>query len=270
LNQLSFEPLSAKKIQDAKDYCNLQVKTNDPDRYLIALAAPQEARDSLFAIFAFYLEIVKISETVSEKLLSEIKFQWWRESIEEVYAGVPRNQAVLVSLKEVLNRFSIKQSLLQEIISSSELALEAREPSDFGELLAYAKGTSGNLLKLSGVILGVDQKTSEKLGTAHALLGLMKCVKLHKSQGRIYLPSIKSLDFDTQKGYSVFLDVLDEASEILANITVDDSKFLRILKWVLDYDLEYLNQKGTTTFSQSQKTVTWRRCRIILKILFSR
>ena len=237
---------------------------------MIALAAPQEARDSLFAIFAFYLEIVKISETVSEKLLSEIKFQWWRESIEEVYAGVPRNQAVLVSLKEVLNRFSIKQSLLQEIISSSELDLEAREPSDFGELLAYAKGTSGNLLKLSGVILGVDQKTSEKLGTAHALLGLMKCIKLHKSQGRSYLPSVKVLDLDTKKGYTVFLDVLSEASEILANITVDDSKFLRILKWVLDYDLEYLNQKGTTTFSQSQKTVTWRRCRIILKILFSR
>ena len=270
LKQHSFEPLSINQIKVAKEYCNLLVKTNDPDRYLIALTAPKGAREALYSIYAFNQEIAKIPETVSEEILGQIKFQWWRESLEDVYGGVARKHAILIALKEALNRFSIEESLLQEIISSREFDLEGREPKNIEELLTYAKGTSGNLLKITGGILGIDKNTSESLGTAHALLGLMKSIKFHKSLGRSYLPSVKVLDLDSSKGYTVFMDVLKEASKILDNITVGGSKFIRILKWVLDYDLQYLKQQKIVTFSQSQKMVTWRRCRIILKILFSR
>lgn len=270
MNQLAFDPFSTDQIKDARDYCNFQVKTYDPDRYLIAFTAPQEVRASLLAIYAFNLEIAKIPDKVSEGVLGQIKFQWWRESIEEVYGGVARKHAVLIALKDVLNRFPVEQSLLEEIISSREFDLEGREPKNFKELLAYAEGTSGNLLKITGGILGIDKNNAERLGTAHALLGLMKCIKLHKSRGRSYLPSVKIGELDTPKGYKVFMTVLNEASKILANITVERSQFLRVWKWVLNYDLEYLKQQETVIFSEPRKVVTWRRCRIILKILLSR
>ena len=98
----------------------------------------------------------------------------------------------------------------------------------------------------------------------------MKCIKLHKSRGRSYLPSVKIGELDTPKGYKVFMTVLNEASKILANITVERSQFLRVWKWVLNYDLEYLKQQETVIFSEPRKVDTWRRCRIILKILLSR
>jgi len=270
LNQHSFEHLSTDQIKDAKGYCNLQVKTYDPDRYLIALTAPQEVRDSLLALYAFNIEIAKIPETVSEEILGHIKLQWWRESIDEIYDGIPRKHAILVALKEVQNNFSIEQSFLQEIISSREFDLEEREPKNFEELFTYARRTSGNLFKVSAAILGVNQNTSERLGSVYALLGLMRSIKLHESQGRSYLPTVKVADLDSLQSYRVFIDVLNEASKILANITVEGSKFLRILKWILNNDLEYLKQQETVTFSQSRKVVTWRRCKIIFKILLSR
>ena len=55
----------------------------DPDRYLLAMLAPENTRAALFSIYAFNTEIARIRESVSEALLGHIRLQWWRDALEQ-------------------------------------------------------------------------------------------------------------------------------------------------------------------------------------------
>ena len=61
--------------------CLEQVLRFDRDRYLIAMAAPRDCRHKLMALYAFNVEVARICESVSESILGEIRFQWWRDQI---------------------------------------------------------------------------------------------------------------------------------------------------------------------------------------------
>ena len=79
-------------------YTAKQVKANDYDRFLVTLFAPATSREDLFALYAFNHEVAKIREAVSEPMLGEIRLQWWRESIDGIYQGNPRNHEVVFPL----------------------------------------------------------------------------------------------------------------------------------------------------------------------------
>lgn len=68
--------------QDRFQYCLNQLKRFDHDRYLAVLLAPTEDREALAAYFAFDAEMMRIPTTVSEPMLADIRFQWWRETLE--------------------------------------------------------------------------------------------------------------------------------------------------------------------------------------------
>ena len=69
--------------------CGEIVRTGDPDRFRTALFATPEAREHLFALYAFNLEIAKIAPMVSEPMLGEIRLQWWREALDQIYGDGP-------------------------------------------------------------------------------------------------------------------------------------------------------------------------------------
>ena len=77
----------------ALSYSAQQVRLSDPDRFLTALFAPAAARENLFALYAFNLEVARIPELVHEPMMGQIRLQWWRERFDEIYAGQPRDGA---------------------------------------------------------------------------------------------------------------------------------------------------------------------------------
>ncbi len=62
-------------------------RTQEPDRYLAALYAPEPARSRLMALAAFQGEITRIPATVREPLLAEIRLQWWRDALDRLRQG---------------------------------------------------------------------------------------------------------------------------------------------------------------------------------------
>eukprot|EP00439_Symbiodinium_sp_Y106_P089388 s1_g1924.t1 len=68
--------------QERFQYCLNQLKRFDHDRYLAVLLAPEADREILAAYFAFDAEMMRIPTTVSEPMLADIRFQWWRETLE--------------------------------------------------------------------------------------------------------------------------------------------------------------------------------------------
>src|SRR4051794_28190129 len=63
------------------------VRRHDRDRFLTALFAPAARREALFALYAFNFEVAKTREVVSEPMLGQIRLQWWREAVDEIFAG---------------------------------------------------------------------------------------------------------------------------------------------------------------------------------------
>jgi phytoene synthase len=62
----------------------------DPDRRMAALFAPPQIRGRLFAVYAFYHEIAKVPDTVSESVIGEMRLAWAREAVEDLYAEPAR------------------------------------------------------------------------------------------------------------------------------------------------------------------------------------
>lgn len=164
----------------------------DPDRFLIAMLAPVPKRESLCALIAFNHEIAKTRDTVSEPMLGQIRLQWWREAIAECYAGQPRLHEVVQPLHETITRHDIPRDLLDALIDIREQDLDDQELKTSEDLLAYARTTGGTLTEITTIVLSGNQPdartAASHIGTAWALVGLMRALPFHLRQKRNFLP----------------------------------------------------------------------------------
>ncbi|NIA67559.1 squalene/phytoene synthase family protein [Pelagibius litoralis] len=168
------------------------LRQHDRDRYQTCLFAPARAREHLFALYAFNYEIAKTAEVVSEVMLGHIRLQWWRESLEGIYAGTPRSHEVVEPLARAVAAAGLRQEDLEALVTAREFDLEEEPPADLAALEHYARGTSGVLQQLALKVLAVEsagaEEAAEQVGIAWALVGLLRAVPFHARQKRLYLP----------------------------------------------------------------------------------
>ncbi len=173
-------------------YCGQEVRTHDRERFLTSLFAPSTHREALFALYAFNLEVAKTAEVVSEAMLGRIRLQWWREALDGIYAGTPRKHAVVEPLGAAVHEYALPRELFDRLIDCRELDLEDAPLDDFVAFENYAAGTSGTVNRLAAMILGVREETAlqaaEHVGTAWAMIGLLRAIPFHAAQKRIFLP----------------------------------------------------------------------------------
>lgn len=172
--------------------CAAAVRRGDRDRFLTALFAPAAAREHLFALYAFNLEIAKVRETVSEPMLGQIRLQWWREAIDGIYAGRVRAHPVVTALAAVAVPAGLSRSHFDRLIDAREFDLESRAPSTLAELETYCEGTSAALFWLAAEALGARGEGTRAaltpLGVAWALTGLIRATPFLARARRQYIP----------------------------------------------------------------------------------
>lgn len=174
------------------DYCAREVRRHDPDRYLTALFAPAARRESLLAIYAFNLEIARIREIISEPMMGQIRLQWWRDALAEIYAGTPRRHQVVAPLARAIERHDLTRALFETMLDAREQDMQDGPPETLADLTGYAGATAGGLCELAVEALGVRDENARRagnlVGTAWALVGLIRAMPFHLRQRRIYLP----------------------------------------------------------------------------------
>ncbi len=184
-------------------YCGAQLRRHDNDRYLTCMFAPADRREHLFALYAFNLEIAKTAEVVSEAMLGEIRLQWWRESIEAIYAGTPRKHEVVTPLSAAIRAAPLPRAAFERLIEARSRDLAEEPPASLEALEAYAEASSGELVGLALAVLGVEGEAARAagrhVGIAWALTGLARAVPFHARQHRCYLPA----DLIAAKGTSL-------------------------------------------------------------------
>ncbi len=169
--------------------CGTLLHQGDRARFLTALFAPAAVREDLFALYAFNLEVAKTKETVSEPLLGQIRLQWWRETLSEIYAGQsPRKHEVVTPLAAAIHRHGLPQTAFDAIIDGRERDLDVPPPATEAAFAAYVEATGGQLGHLAGRICGADPTQAATAARAYATVGLLIGLPRRAQLGRIDLP----------------------------------------------------------------------------------
>ena len=97
-----------------------QVRAADPDRWLSSrFVADGQARADLIALYAFEAELLAIPTRVTQPLLAEMRYVWWREQMDGVFAGAARKgHPVLEALTEIVARRGLERGPFDALIEA--------------------------------------------------------------------------------------------------------------------------------------------------------
>jgi NADH dehydrogenase [ubiquinone] 1 alpha subcomplex assembly factor 6 len=167
------------------------VRRHDRDRFQTVLFAPAARREALFALYAFNYEIARVREIVTEPMLGQIRFEWWRETIATAFEGGPvRHHAVVEPLTAAIRERALTRAHFDRLIEAREADLADDPPSSLAALEDYAEATSARLVYLALEILGVRGPAAGEaglhVGIAFALTGLLRAIPF---QARRIIPA---------------------------------------------------------------------------------
>ena len=97
-----------------------QVRAADIDRWLASrFVADAAARDDLIVLYAFETELMAIPTRVTQPMLAEMRYRWWADQMEAVFAGEPRKgHPVLEALAGVAARRGLGRAPLDALIEA--------------------------------------------------------------------------------------------------------------------------------------------------------
>lgn len=97
-----------------------QVRQADPDRWLSSrFITDERARADLIAFYAFEAELMVIPVRVTQPLLAEMRYAWWGEQLDGVFAGVARKgHPVLEALTDIVARHRLQRSAFDALIDA--------------------------------------------------------------------------------------------------------------------------------------------------------
>src|ERR1700730_8338252 len=174
-------------------YCEDLIRRNDQDRWLASLFVPQDRRRHIHALYAFSLEIARVREVVSEPLLGEIRFQWWRDALEGKNAGDARANPVSAALLDTIMRFDLPKAPLLELIQTRLRDIYGDRLETVSALESYTEATCANLYRLATLALDGDEavlgrSVSGHAGIAYGITGLMRSLPWHSAHGALFVP----------------------------------------------------------------------------------
>ncbi|MCC7271850.1 MAG: squalene/phytoene synthase family protein [Alphaproteobacteria bacterium] len=169
-------------------------RRHDPERFLAALTAPAERRESLFAVLALEFEIARTREVVSEPLLGEIRLQWWDDALAAIAAGRPTPpHEFLAALAGAIREHGVEPELLRAMVEARRRDLDDAPPATLDDLVAYAAATGGAVARALAQALGGNDRPSQDaardVGTAWSLVGLLRALPHQARRNRMALPA---------------------------------------------------------------------------------
>ena len=112
-----------------------QVRGADPDRWLSSrFVSDRQARADLIALYAWEADLLAIPTRVTQPLLAEMRFVWWREQLDGVFTGIARKgHPVLEALTDLVARHGLDRAPFDNLIEA-HIGRVHGEPHDLDAL----------------------------------------------------------------------------------------------------------------------------------------
>lgn len=174
-----------------QEYCQQKAAASGSSFYYSFMFLPQPKREAITALYAFCREVDDIADECSELHTAQIKLDWWRTEIGNLYAGQPQHP-VSKALAPAVEAFGLSKEHFQEIIDGMQMDLEQNRYRDFKQLQLYCYRVASVVGLLSAAIFGYSNRNTLKyahdLGMAFQLTNIIRDVGEDARRNRIYLP----------------------------------------------------------------------------------
>src|SRR4029078_1774993 len=115
-----------------------EVRRVDEDRWLASRFAPGNARARLIAVYALNNEIARTADVVTQAQIGDIRLQWWREALAEIFEGAPvRAHPVLAAIARAHRQTPLRQQPLEALIDARGRDLDPAPFATFADIDAY-------------------------------------------------------------------------------------------------------------------------------------
>jgi phytoene synthase len=173
------------------DYCQQKAAASGSSFYYSFLFLEPVRRQAITALYAFCREVDDVVDECPDSSLAQVKLAWWRTEVAALYAGRP-SHPVTQALTRSLERFSLPQEQLLEIVDGMEMDLHQARYADFKALHLYCYRVASVVGLLAAEIFGYTDRCTLKyahdLGLAFQLTNIIRDVGEDARRGRIYLP----------------------------------------------------------------------------------
>ncbi|MDO9442501.1 MAG: phytoene/squalene synthase family protein [Beijerinckiaceae bacterium] len=188
------DAVAAPHLAPHYEACGQLLRSEDRDRWLACLFAPDAKRPHLHALYAFSLEMARVRELVSEPLPGEIRMQWWRDALCGQGRGDVESHPVASALIDTVKRFRLPVQALKDLIEGRGFDLYDDPMPTLGDLEGYCGETSSALMRLASLVLADGREPGGAdavghAGVAYAMTGLMRALPWHAARGQLYIPA---------------------------------------------------------------------------------
>jgi phytoene synthase len=169
-----------------------EVRRVDEDRWLASRFAPADVRARLVAIYALNHEIARTADVVTQAAIGDIRLQWWRDALAEVFDGKsPRAHPVLAAVAQAHHETPLQRDALEALINTRARDLDGAPFATFAEIDAYLEATAGNLLRaaLAACRANIDTPIVSAAARAWGYAGLLRAAPHWRAKGRSVLPN---------------------------------------------------------------------------------
>lgn len=169
--------------------CAELVQKMDQERFRATMAAPVPARDVLFPIHAFCLEVAKAPWLTKESMIAEMRLQFWRDVLQEKIDGKdPRAHEVARPLAGVLDREAAEA--LDATVTARQWDIYQDPHEDLAAFQTYLTNSYVVPMVQAARLLGTSveaRKVLEKIAYAGALVRYLAAVPKLQEAGRVPL-----------------------------------------------------------------------------------
>ncbi|MDA0738199.1 MAG: presqualene diphosphate synthase HpnD [Nitrospirae bacterium] len=177
--------------EEAHAYCTAKTKASGSNFFYSFFFLPRFRREAMYTVYTFCHEVDDTVDEPPPGTDPQEQLSKWRQEIKAVYQGTPQ-YPVTISLAEHVQRLSIPEEYLQELVTGMEMDLTHTRYATFDDLYPYCYRVASIVglicLKVFSTQDPRAQEYAINLGVAFQLTNILRDVGADAERQRIYLP----------------------------------------------------------------------------------
>lgn len=173
----------------------------DADLHVACFFVPAARRPHVAALMVFMLELERIATQVSEPMVAQIRYAWWREQVDAIHGGRTVAAPAALGLRDATLAYRLPRELLDAMIDAHSVDCDPVPFADMAAFEAYCRETHGNLMRLVARVLGAGtwaDAACDHAGLAVGAASQLRSFEYWRRHRRLRLP----LDLFLAAGFS--------------------------------------------------------------------